>query len=402
MFDKILHNKDNLQRGLAFAYRVGDYFENKVGQAIVNTPLGVDELGDDFSFNTWYRVPIDGCMTGDGSLYYIFVKKGRSDNLLVFFSGGGVAWNEYTAARPSGGGRITAGLPNYYWDNLRPFTQIMNIRVGITEDNNPKNLFKDYSQVIITYATGDFHVGNNDYSYKDENGNEKILHFHGYENFRRAMEVSKKFFPSPKKLLIAGDSAGAFAVSALSGIVYEDYYKECDDITLLADSGQLLYDKWHDTAKNIWKCDKDIYDVIYTDNITADWFEALFGRYKNKFKYLYASSTHDYLLSAYYNDVANKVYGSDSDVQNEYYLQLCDMIDRLHKINPDFAFYINDFRNMMVMKGGMHGGTTHTNVRSMNFHRGNVDMISMERWLYDATCGNVYSSGLELLDKRSK
>ncbi len=53
-------NIDNLKRGLAFAYRVGDYFENSVSDMIANTHLGVAKLGDNEepSINTWYRVDI--------------------------------------------------------------------------------------------------------------------------------------------------------------------------------------------------------------------------------------------------------------------------------------------------------------------------------------------------------
>ena len=44
-----------------------------------------------------------------------------------------MAWNAYSASRPVTGGRIAAGVPNFYWNNLRPFTQVMNIHFGITE-----------------------------------------------------------------------------------------------------------------------------------------------------------------------------------------------------------------------------------------------------------------------------
>ena len=243
MSQKQQTNSENLKRGLAFAYRVGDYFENSVSDIIAGTHLGVAKLLDNEepSLNTWYRVDIPQGVTGDGSEYYIYVKKGRSRNLLVFLSGGGVAWNSYTAARPSSGGTITAGMPNFYWSNLRPFTQIMNIRSGITEDINPRNKFRNFSQVIITYATGDLHVGNNDFEYTDSDGEKDVIHFHGYKNFRYAMEQAKRLFKNPKGLLIAGDSAGAFAVPALAGEICDDFYPECKDVTLLSDSGQFLF-----------------------------------------------------------------------------------------------------------------------------------------------------------------
>ncbi len=400
MSQKQQTNSENLKRGLAFAYRVGDYFENSVSDMIANTHLGVAKLGDNEepSIGTWYRVDIPQGITGDGSEYYIYVKKGRSRNLLVFLSGGGVAWNSYTAARPSSGGTITAGMPNFYWSNLRPFTQIMNIRSGITEDINPRNKFKNFSQVIITYATGDLHVGNNDFTYTDSEGKEDVLHFHGYKNFRYAMEQAKRLFKNPKRLLIAGDSAGAFAVPALAGEICDDFYPNCKDVTLLSDSGQFLYDGWRDTARDIWKASDDLWQAITSDNITVDWYKKLYNTYGDKFRYLYSTSTHDYLLSAYYNDVANKVFASDKDIQAEFHEQMKVMLTQLKEINPGFHFYLNNFRNKMVMKSGMKGGTIHTNIRNLNFHLANSEGVSMEKWLYDAMHDKLYDSGMSLLE----
>jgi hypothetical protein len=338
-------------------------------------------------------------MSGDGSGYHIYIKKGKSEKLLLFFSGGGVAWNEYTAARPSSCGTIVAGIPNYYWNNLRPFTQIMNIKMGITEDFNPRNLFKDFSQVIITYATGDFHIGSNDFPYTDQKGGGSILHFHGYENFRQAMKRAVELFPAPERLLIAGDSAGAFAVPALAGEICDCYYPACSDVTLLSDSGQLLYPLWRDAARDNWKAPERLWQAIHTDNITVDWYEDLCRRYPGRFKCLYASSVRDYLLSAYYNDIVNRIYASDADIQEEFFRQLTVMKDQLLDINPEFHFYFNSIRNKMVIKNGMHGGTIHTAVRTMYFHMANSDGISMERWLYDAVNGNTYNSGMNLLKK---
>ena len=61
----------------------------------------------------WYRVPIPEGRCGDGSEYHIYIRKGCSDKLCVFFSGGGIAINKYMAARPVNGGSVAAWLPNY-------------------------------------------------------------------------------------------------------------------------------------------------------------------------------------------------------------------------------------------------------------------------------------------------
>ena len=254
--------------------KAGGAVENIIGRHIETTAEAPLFDGAPVA-KVWYRLPLSGAMSGDGSEYHIYIKKGFTSRLCLFFSGGGVAWNAFTAARPVTGSAVAAGAPNYYWNNLRPFTQFMNINIGITETDTARNPFVDWNFVVITYATGDFHVGRGDFLYTSEDGRQEILHFHGYENFRESMKAAVSLFPNPSKLLIAGDSAGAFAVPALSGIIADEFYPDCRDITLFSDSAQLLYKDWRQTARDIWKADKRFFEPLHTDNIFLDWYEAL-------------------------------------------------------------------------------------------------------------------------------
>ncbi len=388
-------NKDNFKRGVVFASKVGDFVENRIGKAIEESSFKADELPDNPEKMKWYKVPIEKGLSGDGSEYHIYVKLADPDKLCVFLSGGGVAYNEYMAARPVTGGKVAAGLPNYYWNNLRPFTQIMNINVGITDIITDKNPFKDWSFVVITYATGDFHVGNSDYPYKSEDGTENVLHFHGYVNFLESMKVSKRLFPNPRTLLIAGNSAGAFAVPALAGEIVDDYYPKTRNVTLFSDSGQLPYKHWKRTAKNIWQAKENVWKPIHGENITLDWYKYLYERYGKRFRYLYSSSIYDYLLSAYYNDIINKKYKTDQDVQEEYYEQLKVMVKELKSLDPDFGMFINEWKIPLITMGG----TVHTSVREPHFLFFTQDGITMAKWLSDACEGRVYDVGMELLKK---
>ncbi len=387
------HNKRNLKAGIVFASRAGDFVENRIGKAIENSGRKAEDLPKDPAKHTWYRVPLERGLSGDGSEYYIYACFGNPHKLCVFFSGGGVAWNEYTAARPVTGGKVAAGQPNFYWNNLRPFTQIMNINVGITDIASDKNPFKDWSFVVITYATGDFHVGNNDYPYKAEDGSDEVLHFHGYVNFLQSMAMAKELFPNPKTLLIAGNSAGAFAVPALAGEVVDNYYLKARNITLFSDSGQLLYKNWRKTARNIWQCKESIWKPIHSDNITLDWYKDLYAKYGDRFKYLYSSSIRDYLLSAYYNDIVSKRYVSDSLVQEEYFRQLKEMVSELKELTPHFGMFLNEWKIPLITMGG----TVHTSVREPHFTLFTQNGISMAKWLKDATDGKVYDVGLDLI-----
>ncbi len=386
-------NKNNIKRGIVFASKVGDFVENRIGRAIEERGFEADILPEKPAQMKWYKVPIEKGMSGDGSEYHIYVKLADPKKLCIFFSGGGVAYNEYTAARPVTGGKVAAGLPNYYWNNLRPFTQIMNINVGITDIFTDKNPFRDWSFVVITYATGDFHVGNNDYPYKGEDGEDYVLHFHGYVNFTESMKVAKSLFPNPSTLLIAGNSAGAFAVPALAGEIVDDYYPKARNITLFSDSGQLLYKNWRKTAKSIWMTKESIWKPIHGDNITLEWYKDLYEKYGDRFRYLYSSSAYDYLLSAYYNDIIRKKYKTDQEVQLDYYRQLKEMVAELKALTPDFGMFINDWKIPLITMGG----TVHTSVREPHFLFFTQDGITMAKWLIDACEGKVYDVGMELL-----
>lgn len=344
--------------------------------------------------NIWYRIMIPEGKTADGSEYHIYIKKASSNNLCIFLSGGGVAWNEYMADRPISGGAVISGLPNYYWNNLRPLTRIMNINNGITEIGNPFNPFDDWNFIIITYATGDFHVGGNDFKYISESGEEKIIHFNGLKNFEAGMNRGKEFFDNPEKLLIAGDSAGAFAVPALTPRILENYYPDCLDITLLSDSAQLLYSDWKKTAKDIWGAPNDIYSALSGENITLDWYKRLYAEYGGRLTYLYASSTRDYLLSAYYNDVINHKYKSEPLIQDEFHKKMREMLGQLKDITSRFGLFIYRWPALQ-----MPSGTVHTCVRHKRFYLKNLSGISMADWLMNAVNGTVYDVGMDFIEK---
>ncbi len=401
--EELQENIENIEENL------GDRAERMIGNVIEGTRLEAPELkvrpGLDSGFEkpemeprTWYRVPVEGGKTADGSKYHIYVRRGTSDHLCVFLSGGGIAWNQYTAAHPVTGGRVLAWQPNYYWSNLRPFTQIYNIGVGITDNNARRNPFESWNFVVITYATGDLHLGQNTFRYKDEQGEEQTLFFHGYENFMMSMRIGKTLFPEADKLLIAGESAGAFAVPALAEQIHQEFYPSCHDVTLFSDSALLLNKEWKKTAAEVWKIREGILKDIHGPNLTLDWYRAVYARRGSQYRYLYACSVRDYLLSAFYNDVCNKKYDTDEKMQSIFNRQLLHMVRDLKKITPDFGIYIYDWRRPVLYRGG----TIHTMVRQPEFYLRRFGIPSMAKWLSNAVDGNVTSVGLSLFRKKKR
>ena len=391
----------------ALQEKIGDKAENAIGNVMENTRFeapellirpgqGVSQQLPEMELRQWYRVPVEGGKTADGSEYHIYVRRGTTDHLCVFLSGGGIAWNPYTAARPVTGGRVLAWHPNYYWSNLRPFTQFFNIGVGITDNSARRNPFRDWNFVVITYATGDMHLGRNIYHYKDEEGQDQCLYFHGYENFRMSMRISKTLFPEADKLLIAGESAGAFAVPALAEQIHQEFYPSCHDVTLFSDSALLLNKEWKKTAREVWNVREETVRDIKGRNLTLDWYRALYRRRGDQYRYLYACSVRDYLLSAFYNDVHNKTYDTDERMQRLFTRQLRDMVRALQKVTPSFGIFLYDWRRPVLYRGG----TIHTMVRQPEFYLHRRGVPSMAKWLAAAVEGETQSVGLELLERK--
>ena len=382
--------------------RIGNLVEESISKGIYELGQEAPVLVGEPAVKVWYKVPIPEGKCGDGSEYHIYVRKGITDKLCVFFSGGGIAINEYMAARPVNGGSVAAWLPNYYWNNLRLFTQVMNINVGITK-NGADNPFDDWNFLIITYATGDMHVGNSRFIYHvvedsedgtAKEGDEAVLNFHGYENFMAAMRHGKKLFPTAEKLLIAGESAGAFAVPALAEQIAGEFYPACHDVTLFSDSAQLLYKNWKQILRDVWNAREELWTDVNGKNLTLEWYRGVCKRQGRRFRYLYSGSVTDYLLSAFYNDVTNKVYDTDSQIQEDYFRQMQKMIAQLRDLDPGFTFFIHEWHRPLSM---YKGGTIHTAVRQPEFTLRTQDDVTMAYWLSECVEGRTFDVGMQLM-----
>ncbi len=369
------------------ANRLEQRFEDRYENSGRDIPTfdGVLEIGE------WYRVPIKEGMAGDGSEYHIYIRKGKENKVCYFLSGGGMAWNAYTAARPITVGKIVSNQPNYYYNNLRPATERMNVGGGITDIERKENPLKDWSFVIVTYATGDFHIGNHVFTYKDEKGNEQLLHFHGKKNFEASMRFAKSIFPNPETILFAGDSAGGFAVSALSREVVNVWYPQCPSIFILSDAAMLTYAKWKHTIKEVWQSEASFYSDLESDNITLEWYKKLLKEKHPNVHCLYCGSIHDYLLTTYFNDLKNKEWKTTPEIQEHYRSDLKAMVKELLSLDPTFSFYIHD------MSMPLSSGTIHTSLRHNWVYMNSHENLSIAQWLEKAMQGLPTSIGLDLL-----
>ena len=193
-------------------------------------PMG-DPITSPMNQWTWIDFPDSSC--DDGSPTGIGVYNAGSPNLLVFMNGGGACWSYLTCYTlntavhgPFGQAQFNMALAS-----VGPGT--------IFDRNEPRNPFRDWSYVFVPYCTGDVHAGDNVVVYTDtQSGDMKTYHHKGHANVLAYLKRIAPTFPSPKKLVVSGSSAGGYGAS----MNYADFrrYFPSSEAYLLDDSGPAL------------------------------------------------------------------------------------------------------------------------------------------------------------------
>lgn len=205
--------------------------------------------------------------------------------MVINFYGGGVSINEDTAKEGD----------DFYFHTIgdNDWAQLM----GISANDN-KNPLKDWTIINVPYCTGDWHIGTNDYEYTDKDGNQQILHHHGYSNFKLMMYEIMKYVDNPKAVLVTGWSGGGFGASFLAEEIFTDYFPNAQSKTVLADAAFLLKDDWKDVAENVWGTPKHIANRFTSDNLVLDSLRSLSQNVTDA-KILFLCSVRDEGLTKY-------------------------------------------------------------------------------------------------------
>lgn len=338
----------------------------------------------------WYRISPEGCICGDGSQYHGCIKTGPSKNLIIVFSGGGAAVDEYTAARPiniKSAGKDDA----FYFERVGALADF-SVRNGICS-NSAENLFRDWNIIGINYSSGDFHIGDNDYQYTSLDGGKSILHHHGFRNYRAVMEKAVEHVPKPDRVLITGGSAGAFGAAALSDDVL-DFFPECHEKVCCFDGGLLLYD-WRDVASGMWKAPKNIVDEIKGRNLMVDLLKSLHEKRGDSVKYLFTCSVRDALLSKYQDFFENKVIKYRKEAGERFLTILKETCEEVIDAIPGIGLYIYDlpFEDADTELEL----TQHTIIQNKNVFNRIDGNISVQEWIKGAFEGKPEKIGLDLL-----
>lgn len=328
---------------------------------------GEPELG------IWYEIPVESAKSSDGSEWHGIFRKGTKNKVVVYFFGGGVSITPET----SEGGK------EFYATNMTAQDFVAQGGIGSNAEGNP---FKDWSFIVIPYATGDFHAGTGIYEGK------KTVYHTGYSNYSAYIEQIKPYVGKPDTLLVTGFSAGGFATSLLADDVI-DRFPSAENVTVCVDSSLLLYNGWHDTAVNLWKAPTQISDRLVTNNLVLDSLTALHKKRGDSVKILFDCSYRDDTLMQYQSYIDSGKMDKTKELGDHFQRDLKEMVKGLQTNIPDVGIY--------VWSNGEDAdthNTQHTIISANVFDKLGHDR-SVGEWIYDAVNGDVKTYGLELLDK---
>ena len=172
---------------------------------------------------------------GADPAFKFWARRGVSNNLVVYFDGGGACWDDVTCSLPRLA-RDARDDDGFYKGELIPGDNPNEMR-GIFDLDNPRNPVRDWSFVYVPYCTGDVHSGSSTahYTNPDTNAPYTIQH-RGADNFRVVLEWMRANFDAPDEILVTGSSAGAYGAATHYGRIRDVF--PGGRAVMLGDAGQ--------------------------------------------------------------------------------------------------------------------------------------------------------------------
>ena len=362
--------------------------------------LEFEQLTGEPETGKWYTVPVNGAVSSDGSRWRGIIRKGASDNLIVFFVGGGLSVDSFSAARthyrPDGAGG------GFYCAFISEGSIGEEIRItgeGITSDD-PSNPFHDWSVIMPCYTTGDVNIGTSEREYTALDGSLKTVYYHGYTNYIAFLEKAIGILgKSYSDLVVAGYSAGGFSAALL----FDDTLSRLDISgrrCVIVDSSLFILD-WQKVLADEWAAPEHIRAISKTDDLSYDGIRHICEKYGGSVKTVYCCSVRDYALSqvqVYYDglhpDMPLEPTGDDADRFQE---RLKKAVSKIEKTLPSVSVYLWD--NLAVEEGHI---TVHTGSNNGVFLRKMGNEISLCECVMNALDGKTGVYGKEFLEKEYK
>lgn len=177
----------------------------------------------------------------DGDPYMYFARRGTSNNVLMYYQGGGACWDSSSCNVIGTCDRISdaSDSPD-------------NTTTGFADYDNPANPFHDWSVVFVSYCSCDVHWGEKTTVYSGG----KIFH-RGRVNASVAEKFAREHFIDPDKVFVTGSSAGSYGAIMNSYYLMNGVWPNAE-YAVVGDAGVgVITKQWLDTYIKNWGVDKN-------------------------------------------------------------------------------------------------------------------------------------------------
>ncbi|MCL2372876.1 MAG: pectin acetylesterase-family hydrolase [Defluviitaleaceae bacterium] len=336
--------------------------------------------------NKWHIRAITGGMASDGSPYYVSLRRGTVNKLLVNFAGGGFCWNEETAARPMNMLEAISGREAYYIPRLGPL-MLRLVHVGALSASDARSPFHGWNVLNIPYTTGDFHMGCGEFPYKDAKGRERLLHHKGAANVGAALTLLKDFAQTPETLVIAGQSAGAFGCVANAHKVTA-MYPGCRNVIIYSEGSHLNAPIWEETARHVWNVAPELAGYIKSRDLIVDLFRYARDKMPDSTVFLHSNTVWDGALTKFMNKMSHGKMAIDDAALAEFNETLIAATGKLSTEMPNYFHYLTDHGRKK------DGSTAHLFFGDAKLmYEPLQDGVSVAEWLNTAIVGRPVSVG---------
>jgi hypothetical protein len=177
----------------------------------------------------------------DDDPYMYFAKRGNSNNVLMYYQGGGACWSGNSCFLPVGVPSICSRTADA-GDNPALAT------TGFADYTDPSNPFYDWNVVFVTYCTCDVHWGSNRQDYEGVG----IAKHYGRINAAVAEKFAREHFVDPERVFVTGSSAGSYGAIMNSYWLMKEVWPNAD-YSVLGDAGVgVITKQWLDQYINNW------------------------------------------------------------------------------------------------------------------------------------------------------
>jgi len=239
------------------------------------TPSASDVVSPGVTEHTFSGIDAPICYTGNE--FSMFTRNGNSNNLLIFLQGGGFC-------SPTACEAVETGIP------FIPF--------GMLNPSDTTNPTADYNVGYVPYCDGSGMMGDNEVDSDGDGVNDRF--FRGIQNLSASLDVIFKTYPAPDRIVLAGNSAGGFAVHAALPLVRKLYPEV--RIEVINDSGVGILDPGGmETLISYWNASaffpSSCIDCIGTDGNLTDYHKYQLDQDPNV-RLAYISSKQDATFAA--------------------------------------------------------------------------------------------------------